>query len=956
MVSTNVKFIAQPHLDEWVEGSAVSEAIAKLNIETLNNSQMNEIVKPKYPIKSQQGWQCRGVNWRTGEPMGTRYGQVKPDSPHIIDPEKNPEKTAKYLTPSGTEPDAIFLAMPEPDYWQKVYDNKDIPRHWTEGGKKAGAGLSIGLATIALTGVWNWGKDGKLSPEVDKWVEFDTVHCIEFDSDYAKNPSCRAAILKFAKLIEAKGAIPLIVTWDSKYKGMDDFIKEEGEDAFKEAIANAKTIEEWEKQFDNTEDESDGRSKEKKIKPSVLAWELAEAYRDKLAWNNENKTWMRYGVDMDGVWSVESNEFIESMVRCELDNRGIDNYSFSHISNIYKLLRTHLIVRNWVEARNYLPFQNGVLEISTGKLLPHSPSYRLTWQLPRQHNPLATSWNCISDFLDHLTGSNAKLKNLLICFCNAVLKGRHDLQKFLHLIGLGGTGKGSFARLIESLIGSQNVHITTVDEWCNNRFEGANAYRKRLVLFPDEDKATGKLGKFLSLTGEDGVRNEEKGIKAFNYKYEGMVLVLSNIPIFTGDSASRVKRRAITVPCNNQVPVIKRRNLGKDFEPELAAFTNYVLSIPDETVTRTLLGLEEIPECTLEFWENRIRVDSIASWINTHVIYDQSVITSVGSDRNEGSDGSTPRTLFGSYNQHCRAVGDMPKSHKNFSPDLLELCRTVLGWEVERKVTATGKFIKGIRLRTDNDGDIPTHDYTLMQRVTVSDGSGDGSSDGSEPLQNKTFSESDGKNDVHEQKNDEKTNGKVNEVKDHQPTVETQIEGVNTASTVTNTETTQQQAIPTVISTVTSTVTSLKGSPYPGRNALNQVKEPKQIAEKLRNIKTKADHQLLLDEYQHQRDCVRWVWVNLLTDAERQQLKPIIAGEIVQLDLSAITTEATVDLKVGDRAILDCPPSPYHNQLVTIIRPAKTEGYFVAQFNDGKDSIFSEKDMKKVEQMQLPNI
>ncbi len=34
---------------------------------------------------------------------------------------------------------------------------------------------------------------------------------------------------------------------------------------------------------------------------------------------------------------------------------------------------------------------------------------------------------------------------------------------------------------------------------------------------------------------------------------------------------------------------------------------NYVLSIPDEVVTNTLMGLADAPEVTAEFWENRVR-------------------------------------------------------------------------------------------------------------------------------------------------------------------------------------------------------------------------------------------------------------------------------------------------------------------------------------------------------------
>ncbi|MEG4320179.1 MULTISPECIES: DUF3987 domain-containing protein [unclassified Microcoleus] len=230
------------HLTEWVEGSAVSEAIASLNIESLTVKELNERIRPGEPIKT-GGWWCRGVQWKTGERAGNWYGQGKPDKPH--QPEGS--KPRKYLTASGMEPDAIFLAMPDKDYWSKVYADKSIRRHWTEGTKKAGAGLSIELATIALTGVWNWGKDGELAPFVKEWAQPDTIHYIDFDSDYATNPSCRAAILKFGRLLEGRGCEVYVTAWDAQFKGMDDFIKANGGDAYKEVVTSAPNLAKWEK-------------------------------------------------------------------------------------------------------------------------------------------------------------------------------------------------------------------------------------------------------------------------------------------------------------------------------------------------------------------------------------------------------------------------------------------------------------------------------------------------------------------------------------------------------------------------------------------------------------------------------------------------------------------------------------------------------------------------------------
>jgi putative DNA primase/helicase len=170
--------------------------------------------------------------------MGTWYGQGKPDKAHH--PEGSKER--KYLTASGMEADAIFLTMPDKDYWAKVHADESIPRHWAEGVKKAGAGLSLGLAVIALTGVCNWGKDGNLAKFVEEWAQPGTVHYIDFDSDYAAKPSCRAAIIKFANLLIKNGCTVYITCWDTKFKGMDDFIVGKGRDAFLQAVADAPTL------------------------------------------------------------------------------------------------------------------------------------------------------------------------------------------------------------------------------------------------------------------------------------------------------------------------------------------------------------------------------------------------------------------------------------------------------------------------------------------------------------------------------------------------------------------------------------------------------------------------------------------------------------------------------------------------------------------------------------------
>jgi len=129
-----------------------------------------------------------------------------------------------------------------------------------------------------------------------------------------------------------------------------------------------------------------------------------------------------------------------------------------------------------------------------------------------------------------------------------------------------------------------------------------------------------------------------------------------------------------------------------------------------------------------------MKVDSIAAWVNDCLIFDPTAKTPVGNKRDEGD------TLFGSYCRHCDDNGSQGKSNKGFSPDLVEILTSVLGWKVERKSTNTAKVIAGVRLRVPGEDDnIATPEIFLAEKI-----GSDGSSDGSELLQDKACDGSDG--------------------------------------------------------------------------------------------------------------------------------------------------------------------------------------------------------------------
>lgn len=456
--------------------------------------------------------------------------------------------------------------------------------------------------------------------------------------------------------------------------------------------------------------------------PAAIALELANRYRQQLAFDGYASRFLQYEAKSPGVWSEMRDVAVRAIIQAELDSRPNirGKYGISYVRSIFELMQGYRLADNWNDLKDLLPFRNGVLNLGTGEFSPHAPNHHLTWTLPRDYDPQAENWNRISEWMDEALEGNATLKFILLCWLNACMRGRSDLQRCLHLIGGGGSGKGTFTRLCIALVGDQNVYSSTLKDWCENRFETSNACGKRLIVFSDQDKYRGGLGPFKSLTGGDSLRGEIKQKQAFQFVYTGMVMLSSNFPIFGGDSSSGMARRTLVVPFNRSVAPSKRRNLDAEFESELPALTNYVLLIPDQVVTQTLLQTtDSSSEVLKQTWENRIQENSIAAWLNESVILDPDAESRIGNDKNNG------KTLFGSYWQYCDNIGVRPLPGSQFTPALLDLCQNVLKLPVSKGRNKQFHYFAGLRLRTSNDVHIPVwQEWVVLHSDGQEDGDG----------------------------------------------------------------------------------------------------------------------------------------------------------------------------------------------------------------------------------------
>ena len=103
----------------------------------------------------------------------------------------------------------------------------------------------------------------------------------------------------------------------------------------------------------------------------------------------------------------------------------------------------------------YLNVRNGLYDLEGGTLGSHSPAHFSVVQLPMAYDPAATCPTILAWFEDVTQGDDDMLQ-VLRAYLKAIVQGATQIQRVLELVGPGGSGKGTYLRLAQALVGPQH--------------------------------------------------------------------------------------------------------------------------------------------------------------------------------------------------------------------------------------------------------------------------------------------------------------------------------------------------------------------------------------------------------------------------------------------------------------------------------------------------------------------
>ena len=360
-----------------------------------------------------------------------------------------------------------------------------------------------------------------------------------------------------------------------------------------------------------------------------------------------------------------------------------------------------------------IPFRNGVLDLTTRELTAITPANAATWRLPYNYDP-AGDCPRVKAWLLEAVGGDADTVELLRAFLSALIRGGAYLQRFLHLIGPGGSGKSTFFRLATALVGACNTVSTDLKQLEQNRFEAATLYGKRLASITDSDKYGGSVNVLKAITGQDPIRLERKHVQqAGTFVYDGLVIMASNEPLVTTDYTSGLERRRVTVPFEHRASEADKATWreagGEDtvLHSELPGVVNWVLKM---SVAEMEHRISHPPAKTIEANREAMRAGNPASdWLMQCCVPESGAWTQVGDkkERRERDDGAvyfldSETKLYPNYLDWCLRSGRESLSLRRFSTVIVDMAKT-LGADVMVARRGPGQGIQGLRLKLPDE-------------------------------------------------------------------------------------------------------------------------------------------------------------------------------------------------------------------------------------------------------------
>lgn len=163
-----------------------------------------------------------------------------------------------------------------------------------------------------------------------------------------------------------------------------------------------------------------------------------------------------------------------------------------------------------------IPLKNGVFNMETKELLPHSPEYRFTYQFPIMYDAKATCPLTEKFMHQVLTDDQYKVVEEWMGYYFYRL---YSFKKAIIFVGEGDTGKTTLLETIIHLLGKDNISSVSLHKMTSDKFAAAHLYEKHGNIVDElSARDISDTGNFKIATGGGSISGEYKFGNQFSFQ------------------------------------------------------------------------------------------------------------------------------------------------------------------------------------------------------------------------------------------------------------------------------------------------------------------------------------------------------------------------------------------------------------------------------------------------------
>ena len=391
---------------------------------------------------------------------------------------------------------------------------------------------------------------------------------------------------------------------------------------------------------------------------------------------------------------LSDNDIQRKVLFRYLQELGQSN-TFSVLRNVVSLLRL-CVTKEYEEFpanEHIIVFENGTLEIATGRFRENSPDDLASSALAISYDPERKEMPWTEYFLKTIAAGDDALYELMLQVIGYILSNDVKAKAFFYLEGVGDAGKSRLCDLIASFFpksGANKVARVALQDF-GRKFAMGNLVNSKLNIsedLPDSPLSPATVSRIKMISDANRLEAEAKYVQPFSFRPLCKLLFASNHPLRLKEYDTAFVNRVVYIPFLHPLPKERQiKDILERMQEELPALFNRAFKAYRRLVDSGYAW------AGAERFKPNILVASSNSSIGKEQILRRFVADCCALDE----DSITPTAeLQMAYNQFCREHTYLPVQGDRFSR---ELSAVLPGTVTRVKIGNQRRGFKGIRLK-----------------------------------------------------------------------------------------------------------------------------------------------------------------------------------------------------------------------------------------------------------------